>query len=364
MKPDHRTNLDLDTHQGQEARTSSLAILTLVLSVANIPLVFCGAVPYLVAHDVLPHFVVPFMPVPAILLGCIALIAVKRSKGKRRGKLLIGIGLAVSFAWMGFWSVLIHGTTEIRKRAYEVKQRAQLRSIDTAIGLFNSEFEQYPPSDAKDEAGVDYCGAMKLCEAVMGQDLLGCHPESIFRSDGTDGKGKVLYPESAEVYRHNITPRKGPYLPLDNANAYALVDLYGQGNMGSFDPNHFVLCDVFRNFPNRETGKIAGMPILYYKADMSKTTHDVNDPNNPENIYNYRDNHTLLALGVPGKPGVRHPMYEDPKIFYEITKNHEVIMTETKPYRADTYILLSAGPDGLYGTPDDIANFEWKWKGK
>ena len=27
------------------------------------------------------------------------------------------------------------------------------------------------------------------------------------------------------------------------------------------------------------------------------------------------------------------------------------------PYRADSYILISAGPDGLYGTGDDITNF-------
>jgi hypothetical protein len=89
----------------------------------------------------------------------------------------------------------------------------------------------------------------------------------------------------------------------------------------------------------------------------------VNDPNNPDNIYDYKDNHALLALGVPGKPGVKHPMYEDPKIFYEITKNYR-IKTQSKPYRADTYILLSAGWDGLYGTEDDITNFEWKWKRK
>jgi hypothetical protein len=27
------------------------------------------------------------------------------------------------------------------------------------------------------------------------------------------------------------------------------------------------------------------------------------------------------------------------------------------PYRADSYILISAGRDGLYGTADDIVNF-------
>jgi len=27
------------------------------------------------------------------------------------------------------------------------------------------------------------------------------------------------------------------------------------------------------------------------------------------------------------------------------------------PHNAETFILLSAGPDGLFGTEDDIANF-------
>jgi len=247
----------------------------------------------------------------------------------------------------------------VKRYAYVVKQKGQLKSIDTAVGLFKDDFDYYPPSDALDEAGVDYCGAMKLCEAVMGKDLLGFHQDSIFRRDGTDGAGKLLYPDDRGDYTD--MPRKGPYLPLDNHNAYKLADLYGKANTGPFDPKHFVMCDVFRHVTHRILVKKVGMPILYYKADTSKTAHDVDDPNNPDNIYNYKDNHALLALGVPGKPGVKHPMYEDPKIFYEITKNHKNL-TQNEPHRAETYILISAGPDGLYGTPDDIANFEWKWK--
>jgi hypothetical protein len=27
------------------------------------------------------------------------------------------------------------------------------------------------------------------------------------------------------------------------------------------------------------------------------------------------------------------------------------------PYRSDSYLLISAGADGLYGTDDDIRNF-------
>jgi len=363
MCPDKRYNTSSNEYKVREPKTSSLAISALVLSLLPIPLVFCGAVPYFVIHKILPLLVVPLMPIPAIILGCVALIAILRSKRKLRGKAMALTALVISFAWIGIWHTLILAMQGKLKTVNEIKQRAQLASIDTAIELFNSEFNKYPPSDALDEAGLDYCGAMKLAEAIMGRDLLGFHPDSDFRSDGTDGKGKVLYPKSTGVYRHHIMPRKGPYLPLDNANAYSLSDLYGKGNTGPFDPNNFVLCDVFKHVKHRILVKKVGMPILYYKANTSKHSHDVNDPNNPDNIYNYKDNHALLALGIPGKPGVKHPMYEDPKIFYEITKD-ERVLTGSKPHRPKTYILLSAGQDGLYGTPDDIANFEWKWKRK
>jgi len=235
----------------------------------------------------------------------------------------------------------------------DTRQTAQFHSIDAAIEIFRSEFGGYPPSGALDENGKPYCGAMKLGEAMMGRDLQGFHPNSKFKADGLDDSGASLYnPNTLEV-------RKGPYLPEANGNPCRLKDLYK--NVGSFDGNDYILCDELRRVTHTGTGMRIGMPILYYKADTSKTVHDVNDPNNPENIYDYRDNHALLALGVPGKPGQKHPLYEDPKIFYEITRNDRIAGPKG-PYRADTYILLSAGLDGLYGTKDDIANFDFRWR--
>lgn len=265
--------------------------------------------------------------------------------------------------------LLVPALNQVKRYAYGVKQMAQLKSIDTAVELFNSEFDGYPDSSALGPDGAPYCGAMKLCEAVMGQDLQGFHPDSIFRSDGTDGT-KVLYPDAnavtPEAYRNNLSMRKGPYLPLENANAYRIRDLYP--NPGPFNPGHFVLCDVFRRVTQRSTGKKVGMPILYYKANTANTRHNVTNPNDPENIYNYRDNQELLMLGKPwdqgatatiphrlavekGQQGVR---------FYMNTKNDKVT-TASRPYRADTFILISAGWDGEYGTPDDICNFDWKY---
>lgn len=255
---------------------------------------------------------------------------------------------------------------KLGSRAHQhAKQLSQLRSIDFALDFFRSEFDGYPPSDALDEDGRPYCGAMKLVEATMGQDLEGFHPDSVFRRDSKDSKGTMLYPDSnnlsRQAYSDNIHMRKISYLHSIQGNPYRLKDLYE--NVGPFDGNEYVFCDLWGQVKHLGTDKRGGMPILYYKANTSKTVHDVSNPNNPDNIYDYRDNHTLLSMSVPGDPTRKHPLYQNPKIFYEMTRNYRSAKTN-KPQRADTYILLSAGRDGLYGTEDDIPNFAMQWKPK
>jgi hypothetical protein len=146
-------------------------------------------------------------------------------------------------------------------------------------------------------------------------------------------------------------------LPIENANLYGLADIYGTGKTGPFPENVFVLCEAHvRKLPN---GKKIGMPILYYRADSSGTAHDPNNPDDSRNIYDYRDNLALISLGVPRDPNVVHPL-ADPKRFYLNTRNTQVSVPT--PYRRDSYILISAGYDGLYGTADDICNFQWKYR--
>ena len=268
--------------------------------------------------------------------------------------------------------LLVPALNKVRQYAYEVKQKAQFHSIDAAIELFNSEFDGYPPSDALDPDRVPYCGAMKLCEAMMGRDLMGFHPDSIFRS--SQASDDILYPDPSNTvaYTNSLSARKGPYLPLENANAYQLMDLYEQ--TGPFEGRNFVLCNVFRRVTHLQSGQRVGMPILYYKANTTNTLHDIDNPDNPQNIYDYRDNHELVMLGKPFDPppgGGQHRLAIDPIVstpgyrFYMNTTNEKVLATAraaVRPYRSDTYILISAGYDGEYGTPDDICNFDWRYR--
>ena len=50
-------------------------------------------------------------------------------------------------------------------------------------------------------------------------------------------------------------------------------------------------------------GKKVGMPILYYRANTTNNRHNTANPEDPLNIYNYRDNQSLLLLGMPWEAG-------------------------------------------------------------
>jgi hypothetical protein len=281
----------------------------------------------------------------------------------RQGKLDVKPLVAVCFTLAFFGFLFYASIPHVHRPDRKAEQRAQLKALDAAVELFANEFDGYPPSDANDSTGQLYCGSMKLVEAVVGRDLLGFHTQSIFRRDGLDAERMQLYPPNidampAALRADNLKARKGPFLPTENISTRRLVDIYGRGNTGSFAEDTFVLCDAYTQV--RPSGEKTGMPILYYRANPSRTAHDARNPDNLENIYCCKDNQALLALGVPGKPGEAHPL-ADPKRFYLNTEDLET-SGRPSPYRRDTFILISAGQDGLYGTADDICNFQWKYR--
>ena len=73
-----------------------------------------------------------------------------RSRGNSLAAVLVVILLVVII--LGF----LIPTSPPPRFAYEVKQRAQLKCIETSIELFHSEFDDYPPSDAMDVDDMHY----------------------------------------------------------------------------------------------------------------------------------------------------------------------------------------------------------------
>ena len=254
------------------------------------------------------------------------------------------------------------------RKPYDISklQRARLYGIEAGLEKYMGDYHDYPPSQELDPLGLPYCGAMKLAEAMVGRDLMGFHPESQFRLDGLGRSGnRRLYGpfSSNKLLLESLNRRSDPYLEPEIVNLYLLRNLYSSSGEFSDLNDMYMLFDEFKHNRNRykknaiKGDKKIGTPVLYYKARRDKSAHDLNDPNNPDNIYDYRDNHSLLALGVPGSPNTQHPLYLNPRLFYELTQD-KAISDRSMPYRADSFILWSAGPDGLFGTSDDITNYK------
>ena len=291
--------------------------------------------------------------------------------------------LVVMSIIMILMGILLPAFNRAKRYARKVRQTAQFKGIDVGLELYRSEFESYPPSDGEDAGNTynNYPGAMKLAEAMLGQDLLGFHPSSLFNKEGENASADLYFrctppqkPPSA-LDLENMRARKGPYLQLESANPYSLLKLYGAGNFGnlgdtSCDPNAgIVLCDEYKRVRSPITGEKIGSPILYYRADVSSTTHDDTSPATARlSIYNCMDNQELIDLGIVWDPasGADHPMASsgtDPdgnpaawEKFYAITRDEKVGVIP-RPKMVDSYILISAGYDGLYGTRDDVFNF-------
>jgi prepilin-type N-terminal cleavage/methylation domain-containing protein len=281
-------------------------------------------------------------------------------------------------------AILVPAFSLAMKTAMNVKQKGQFNSLNIALEAYRTDFGDYPasyePAPTANPQQLNTVGAsQRLAEAVIGYDGLGFHPRSIFSVYGTsDGYPPHGAPNDNRIYLYagidatareaSIKQRKGPYLETETANAAKMGDLYTGVGVGS---NTFVLTDAFGTVKNKRTNKQTGMPILYYKANSAASQHNPGNYNasayDTLNIFDLRHNQWILSLGRPmdNTTNQEHPLFANPDLFYEMTRNpnyynpnDQTDKTLWRPYRAESFILHSAGYDGLYGTPDDVFNFD------
>jgi len=278
--------------------------------------------------------------------------------------------------------LLLPAVHTVQKMAKETKQRAQFTSIELGLAAFKSDYGDYPPSSwwnpSVPGGRQDYCGSQKLAEALLGWDLLGFHPDSAWRADGLDRNGGATTYDPAKVNptATALDRRRGRYVEMDVVNPFMLGwsgTAVQDGLFAGCDPlaaRTYVLCDVFSAGERKirmPDGKMIspGTPILYYKANTASKIYDATAPD--ASIYCARDNAPLIALGrmADGTKAAaarrQHqllPDYVSPgfQYFYEYIRDLKV-QARPWPYRPDSYLLISAGADGIYGTNDDIRNF-------
>jgi prepilin-type N-terminal cleavage/methylation domain-containing protein len=309
-------------------------------------------------------------------------LEIKISNGRSK-KFLTGFTLVELLAVLAIIailvSLLIPALTMVRKVAKETQQKAQITTIELAIVAFKNDYGDYPPSHGwqvgGDNIDYDYCGAQTLAEALVGWDLMGFHPKSAWRDDGYDKAGGRWTYDPAKSRDDNgdgtpdtLKERVGPYLELATANAFRLNQLFT--NTSSLNPNTFVICDVFGAKSVTIGSKIvkAGVPILYYKANTFSKTIDITVVSGYDKLIYNRDDNMRLVYSVkemadeakyPSLPTPLNPLTSTTFFYNKYITDPKVSTTTIKwPSRPDSYILISAGADGLYGTRDDICNFD------
>jgi prepilin-type N-terminal cleavage/methylation domain-containing protein len=311
----------------------------------------------------------------------------KSSKGFTIVELLTVMGVIAILI-----SLLVPALAAVRDMAMELKQKAQFHAIEVGLDMYKKSALDYPPSNDNSMTplhlvdSTPYSGANKLAEALAGQDFLGFHPNSDYRADGTfshpDGSGGWVV--DAPVYHlgadyvpannafvesigDNIKARSYrlgiPFVDVGSANAFTMDMVYGTGP-GGFEtvPYSMLLCDVYTD--KRVSNAKTGTPILYYRARPQFVEQNWESPITgiTDDIYNFEDNENILALGSVGDAGIDHHWFvagtPDYAGFERMILDTDLTTSMNRPYRADSYILVSAGKDGLFGSADDIFNFE------
>jgi prepilin-type N-terminal cleavage/methylation domain-containing protein len=258
-------------------------------------------------------------------------------------------------------AVLLPALNQVSKSAVAVKQKAQFHTIEMGLEAFRTDIGDYPSSAYVLVGGVAYSGSQRLAEAMVGRDGLGVHPNSAFFHFGTDslaaGGNELYYPGisgfTQDAKDNNLKQRKGPYLELESANAINMGDYpVNFGTLVNATRPSYVLADSYKTV-KLTTGRKTGMPILYYKANRLYAQH--NFANALISTYNVYDS----VNGILDRLTPKHPLWGSPEWFYTrtVNPNFKIPLAE-RPYRAESFILHSAGHDGLFGTSDDVFNFD------
>ena len=227
------------------------------------------------------------------------------------------------------------------------------------------------------------CGAQHLAEALVGRDSRGFDPRTDWyapddSSDNTDPKNP--YTDNLK----SIKRRKPLYVEIKEFGVYRLDQFYDSGSGAVFsqsgDLEAPILTDIFNINPVIDESGSAGSPILYYRADTTKKHWQFRNPDSatpPQAdyqhwVYNYDDNKAIIDLGFTSSAISIDPDKHFPDLdpddgveldqvgaFYHFITDDTQQQDFLRPFNAAGYILISAGNDGVYGTKDDLTNFNY-----
>lgn len=285
--------------------------------------------------------------------------------------------------------ILTPALSAARNRATQTAIKAQINSMSVGLEAFRNDQGEYVPSNAVlfakrnppdpemalwevGSSAAPLQGANLLVDAMVGRDFLGYDPR--VQQVGATG---AVYDRWAPG-----NDRRQPYIPVDGVDVTTVTepprDQEGPLNLDDTMPEiDGIRVPVFRDK--------FGWPILYYRATTTVTqnTPIIQTVNNPvgDGVYDGLDNSNFTSYTAPilsphriadanvALPVANYTTAGDrlPNTFAEFIRsfrattydpNNPVDIQFPRPVKSDSFIILSAGRDGLYGTLDDVANFE------
>lgn len=340
------------------------------------------------------------------------------SSCRRPGFSLVEL-LTVIFIITLLVAILVPAVNSARTAAKGVKTKALLRGISTGLEAFKADHEGdfvatngYPPSFAHpkikgytfdpDDGEFPFnpspnppnpvvSGAHWLAAMLVGIDRLGYVPRSNVPQD------QLAFPQQWYDNQINTTPipRSPLYVEVDEKTIKTTSQIPGRPNNSSidyFDMNQIGDLPLFVDAFDQ--------PVLYYAANkfgrLDNMLADDHDPatwtSGRPPVYFHEDNHgwtgedfddgwnfgglpaptaenPLHWIAVPGDELTPVDLAENPTTATQRTFAYYIldrqaleaqqtitVNTSMRPVNHDTFLLITAGPDGRFGTPDDITN--------
>jgi prepilin-type N-terminal cleavage/methylation domain-containing protein len=320
---------------------------------------------------------------------------------RKRGFTLVELMVVIAIIAL-LVGILVPAISAVRRSAKVVSTRATLSAMGTGLETYKADSKlggEYPPSfsDAPPQGGIGWgkvkspytntpmpiTGAGLLVWALQGADGLGTPgffnkaPKQTWSemSGSAGGNPNDLYYLDPAQGNTPVYPRSGPYIESGKVKVTVDKDVSAATNYAV--PND--QSTIMRGYPlYLDT---FDQPVLYWRADTvgkqlaDQTRNGVSLQQ--RGIYHWEDNAALVSASAsnpevlnftgetngghglewaapgpfsptnPPGPGTFQGLIYDPTTQAKLT-----------PRQASSFILLSAGPDGKYGTADDVANFE------
>lgn len=307
--------------------------------------------------------------------------------------------------------ILIPALSAARTQAKNAATRGVVKSVESGCEMFHGEFEKYPQSRGynpfEDDGSTLLTGAQWLALQLVGADGLGFVEPSI--KNDSDADNDITGVDWLDWYSQTPTrqyTRQPRYAEVDG-DSLASPDQLVASDPG-FEvarPNELIK-DVGGGGTVWNNGRLPmfvdgfGYPILYYRANqqVEKPFTTGTDGGGGFLVGRYDQADNGYITGSDGNQGrypfsgvgwdyagagyqfgadpVAHPLgdfgfvinqttFPLPKTFAAFLTDGSVFDRTVNPAgdgrvwpaKPDTFLLISAGEDGLYGSDDDVTNF-------